>query len=232
MIGMDHLFDASPRADRSGRIYGVVVGVVTNIEDEDHLGRVKVRFPWLSDADESNWARIATPMAGAQRGMFFLPEVDDEVLVVFEQGLVSRPFVIGALWNATDKPPVTSDADNNVRSITSRSGNVIEFSDNEGEGAKITIADKARGNTIVIDAKKSTVTITSAGDLAIKAEGNISIETSSGDLVMKAKNITVEGSGNTAIKATQQASMEASSGIAITCSAGVSVNNDALKVIG
>src|SRR4051812_31769405 len=100
MMGLDSDSDTSARAERTGRIYGVVVGVVTNNQDKEGLGRVKVKFPWLSDADESNWARIATPMAGASRGVFFLPEVDDEVLVVFEQGLVSRPYVLGGLWNA------------------------------------------------------------------------------------------------------------------------------------
>ena len=78
------LFDTIRRAagesDRNDRIGGVVVGVVTNNQDPDGLGRVKVRFPWLSEEHESHWARMVTPMAGNDRGFYMLPEVDDEVL--------------------------------------------------------------------------------------------------------------------------------------------------------
>src|SRR5262249_43235482 len=68
------------------RLKGVMVGVITNNQDPDGMGRVKVKFPCLSDDEESHWARIAAPMAGKERGIYFLPEVDDEVLVAFEHG--------------------------------------------------------------------------------------------------------------------------------------------------
>src|SRR3972149_536693 len=86
-------------------ISGVVPGIVTNNQDPDGLGRVKIKFPWLSDDNETDWVRIATLMAGGQRGGFFLPEVGDEVLVAFEHGDINHPYVIGALWNGVDKPP-------------------------------------------------------------------------------------------------------------------------------
>ena len=73
-------------ADGADRFHGVVVGVVTNNQDPDGMHRVKVRFPWLSGEDESHWARVAAAMAGNDRGAYFLPEVDDEVLVAFEHG--------------------------------------------------------------------------------------------------------------------------------------------------
>src|SRR5262249_39229390 len=95
------------------RFYGVVVGVVTNNQDPDDMHRVKVRFPWLSkdtERVESNWARVAAPMTGRGRGQYFLPEVDDEVLVAFEHGQIDHPFVIGSLWNGQDTPP-DSNAD-------------------------------------------------------------------------------------------------------------------------
>ena len=76
------------------RLYGVVVGIVTNNQDPDGMGRVKVRFPWLSATEESWWARIAVPMAGKDRGAYFLPEVDDEVLVAFEHGEVRSPYLL------------------------------------------------------------------------------------------------------------------------------------------
>jgi uncharacterized protein involved in type VI secretion and phage assembly len=118
MSFFDLVNEAVQRESRSGRIHGVVVGLVTNNQDPDGLGRVKVKFPWLSDVDESSWARIAAPMAGKQRGACFLPEVDDEVLVAFEHGDMRFPYVLGALWNGQDAPPVTnSDGTNNVRMI-------------------------------------------------------------------------------------------------------------------
>ena len=99
------LVDTPEKEANLQKIYGVVIGIVTNNQDPDKLGRVKVQFPWLSNEDESFWARIASPMAGDKRGIYFLPEVDDEVLVVFEHGDMRFPYVIGALWNGQDSPP-------------------------------------------------------------------------------------------------------------------------------
>src|SRR5689334_2824184 len=109
---LGHLLAQSPGA---ARLFGVVVGVVTNIQDDQGLGRVKVKFPWLSDTDESHWARVAVPMAGHQRGFYFLPEVDDEVLVAFEHGSADYPYILGALWNGKDEPPASNgDGKNNL----------------------------------------------------------------------------------------------------------------------
>ena len=83
----------------------VVVGRVVNNKDTEGLGRVKVKFEWLSDLNESAWARIAAPTAGKDRGIYFLPEIDDEVLVAFAHGDVRFPYVIGSLWNGVDVPP-------------------------------------------------------------------------------------------------------------------------------
>ncbi len=98
------LDDQGPNPGAS-RMTGAVIGVVTNNSDPDGMGRVKLRFPWLTDSHESSWARVAAPMAGNNRGAYFLPEVDDEVLVVFEQGDMRFPFVLGSLWNGKDKAP-------------------------------------------------------------------------------------------------------------------------------
>ena len=95
-----HLLDVlSPSTHESGRVYGVVVGIVTNNKDPDNMARVKVRFPWLSDDEESWWARIATVMAGKNRGSYFIPEVDDEVLVAFDHGDMRFPYILGSVWN-------------------------------------------------------------------------------------------------------------------------------------
>ena len=102
MINTDGLRALLTPQARNDRFYGVVVGIVTNNQDPENMHRVKVRFPWLSNDVESNWARVAAPMAGKGRGAYFLPEVDDEVLVAFEHGQVDHPFVVGCLWNGKD----------------------------------------------------------------------------------------------------------------------------------
>ena len=104
------------------RIYGVVIGIVTNNNDPKSQGRIKVKFPWLDQKYESEWARLASPMAGKNRGLYCLPEVEDEVLVMFEHGDVRRPYILGALWNGKDAPPAENDkGENNLRLLKSRS---------------------------------------------------------------------------------------------------------------
>ena len=96
---------ADRAADRADRFYGVAVGQVLNILDPLFLGRVQVRLPFIDDADLAPWARVAVPMAGIGCGHYFIPTIGDEVLVAFEHGDTSVPYVIGSLWNATSRRP-------------------------------------------------------------------------------------------------------------------------------
>lgn len=155
------------KADENDRGRGVMIGIVTNNKDPEGLGRIKVKYPSLDDIDESPWIRIAAPMAGEQRGFYCLPEINDEVLVAFEQGDIHRPYMLGVLWNGPDKPPrpnnsiVGSDGKVNKRIIRSRSGHEIILDDTDGQ-EKITIVAK--------------------GDLIIEATGKIIIKGASIDL--------------------------------------------------
>lgn len=198
----DLLIDPEEREATTSRIYGVVIGVVTNNEDPEGLGRVKVKFPWLSDEDESDWARIATLMAGNERGMYFLPEVEDEVLVAFEQGDVRFPYVIGALWNGKDKPPATNeDGKNNLRVIKSRSGHVIRLNDEAGKET-IEIIDKTEANSIVFDAANNTIAITADGDITLSA--------SQGTIKLEGQNIELKSSADTKIESGAGMNLKAS----------------------
>lgn len=123
-------------------INGVVIGLVTAVNDN---GMIKVKYPWLDDP-ETDWIRIATTMAGSDRGTFFMPEVDDEVLVAFEHGFTDHPYVVGFLWNGKDKPPKD---DKNVRRIKTKSGHIVEFDDNASR-EKITIKSKG-GHVVELD---------------------------------------------------------------------------------
>jgi uncharacterized protein involved in type VI secretion and phage assembly len=171
---MSHsLFDVLSSGNQQGseKTYGIVVGIVTNNQDPDKLGRVKVKFPWLSDDQESWWARIASPMAGAGRGAYFLPEVNDEVLVAFEHGDMRFPYVLGALWNGKDAPPTTNDdGQNNIREIKSRSGHIVRLDDTKGQ-EKIEIIDKTGSNSFTVSSSDNTITLTCNGRMKLQAVG-------------------------------------------------------------
>jgi uncharacterized protein involved in type VI secretion and phage assembly len=137
---------------RTNRMYGVVSAVVSDNHDPDGRGRVKLKFPWLEENAESDWAKVATLMAGKDRGSVFLPEPGDEVLVAFEHGDVHHPFVLGALWNSEDTPPETNaNGKNNIRKFTSRSGHELIFCDDgEQQCEKVELHTKA-GHKILLD---------------------------------------------------------------------------------
>jgi len=198
---------------RGKRIEGIVLGVVADNKDPDGLGRVKIRFPWLDDGYQSTWAPVATLMAGKERGAFFLPEVNDEVIVAFDQGDIDHPYVIGALWSIKNKPPESnSDFKNNIRKIKSRSGHEIILNDDQNKGnieiktkaghnillddssgkEKMEIKDKS-GNSISMDSTKNSINISSQMKLSIKAK-DITIE-SDGTMNIKAgATLTIKGS--------------------------------------
>lgn len=188
------------RASEQGRSLtaGVVIGIVTNNSgDPDGLNRVKVKFPWLGDLNESFWARVATPMAGGNRGVYFLPEPDDEVLVMFAHGDVRFPYVIGSLWNGKDTTPAdNTDGENNLRMIRSRSGHVIKLNDENG-AETVEIIDATGKNSIVID--------TATNSITISADGNIKLAAPNGTITLAANSIDIEAThtgklvGNTSL---------------------------------
>lgn len=197
--------------DNSSKINGVVTAVVTNNKDEEGMGRVKVTFPWLAENDESHWARVATMMAGNDRGIYFLPEVGDEVLVAFEHGDIHYPYIVGSLWNGKDKVHETNDdGKNNLRVIKSRSGHKVILDDTEGN-EKITVIDKTEQRTIVIDSKEKTIDIRNEdGQINIFAGDDINIETKKNLNIKTTQNTKVEASSNIEMKATSNVNLKAS----------------------
>lgn len=189
-----------PRA-LSDRIFGVTVGIVTNNQDPDGQGRIRVKLPWLSNEEESFWARVLTPMAGNDRGFYFLPEVDDEVLVAFEHGRAEFPYILGSLWNGQDAPPESNDdGENNMRTIKSRSGHIIRLNDTDGE-EKIEIIDKSESNQIIIDTAENTVTIV--------ADSDITIQTGNGKLILSGNGIEIKSQAEVKVEAGSDMNLEA-----------------------
>lgn len=158
-------------------IKGVAIAVVTNNQDPENMGRVKVKYPWRNNEDESYWARMITFMAGNERGGYFLPEVEDEVLVAFENGDIDHPVILGALWSGKMKPPENnSDGKNNRRLIKSRSGHLVILDDTDGS-EKIEIIDKTGNNLLRVDTASNTIEISSNKDIKLNAsQGKISLE--------------------------------------------------------
>jgi uncharacterized protein involved in type VI secretion and phage assembly len=186
--------------DQKGRIYGVAVGIVSNNKDPENLGRVRMKFPWLSDDHESDWARMASPMAGGGRGAYFLPEVEDEVLVAFEHGDVRFPYIVGGMWNGQDAPPSNnSDGNNNIRVIHSRSGHMIRLDDTDG-GEKIEIIDKTGSNSVTIESASNNITITCTGTLKLQADQGIEITSQAGVKITANTTLDMEASADTTIK--------------------------------
>lgn len=221
------MFNDDRESLAGGRVEGVLLGIVTSNQDDKKLGRVKVKFPWFTE--ESYWARVATLMAGKDRGTFFLPEVGDEVLVAFDHGDMNYPYVIGALWNGEDKPPETNDdGKNNLRKIKSRLGHELIFNDEENKGKieiqtkaghkiilddsdgkeKVEIKDKSGDNSVLMDSAQNSIVVSSkkieikSGSNSIlidSAQNSIAIS-SQMKLNIKAQTIEIEAGGMMTLK--------------------------------
>jgi phage protein D len=209
------------RQEPMKRWHGVYPAMVTDNNDPDDTYRVKVKFPWLDDSFVSDWARVVAPDAGPDRGFYFLPEIDDEVLVAFEHGDIHKPYILGRLWNGQDAAPkpnseIISGGPVNERIIKSRSGHTILFDDTDGsEMIKIFTKSEDGGHTVTMednDSKKlminsvnEAVTVTidgNEGTLVIKTDGDITIESK--------ENITIEATKSMTLNAGQDLKMEAS----------------------
>jgi phage protein D len=180
---------------QESRIYGVVVALVTNNVDPDDLGRVKLKFPWLGDDYESDWARLVQLGAGPDSGAVWLPEVNDEVLVAFELGDVSRPYVVGGLWNGRDKPRLGDGLTDNGkvkrRGFVSRKGHRVVLLDGDDKSgvALLTADSKLR---ISLNETKTEIHVKSDGTIVIESTGDLSVKSSA--------NVNVEASGNLTLK--------------------------------
>jgi phage protein D/phage baseplate assembly protein gpV len=238
-----------------GRIPGIVNGLVMDNVDPEGLGRVKCILPFLGVTEEgpviSNWCRLASPMAGMQRGFFCVPNIGDEVLLAFEQGDINFPYVIGAVWNTEDRPPIPGQeaviGGDVVKHVfkSGIAGHTLTFDDTPGmmqielktpmqhtivlggEPPGITITDPAQ-NTIQINEQgitirsMTTMTINAAASLTIESEGAVSINCATFSL-------TAEGTA--VIEATGGIDMSSGAGSVVVMSGGVSINEGALMVL-
>jgi len=185
-----------------GRWYGVSPALVVDIKDPDNQGRVKVSLPWSPDAKGASyeaWARLATMLGGNNRGSWFIPDVNDEVLVAFEHGDPRRPYVVGGLWNGRDQAPESMDgAGNNYKKVLrSRNGVKVTLDDQDGQeklvletpgGQKITLKD-GPGAVEIVDSNGNSIKLESAG-ITINASAKVTVSAS--QVAVSAGMVTVD----------------------------------------
>jgi len=219
---------------------GAVLGVVTNVKDPEDVGRVKVRFPTLGKEAESDWARVVTPGAGPDRGFDLRPEVDDEVLVMFDRGDSRTAFVLGGVWSAKSKHPDAKVVDDGVvtkRLWTSRVGHSISISDGKKGAA---VGDKTRFVEIKLGDKKTYamisedgITIEAAKDKPLKlVAGDASITLNAkGEIEIKAKAVKIDAEGELAAKA-KAVTLKGATGVKIDGGTALEAKAAQVKIVG
>jgi uncharacterized protein involved in type VI secretion and phage assembly len=187
---VDVIVDERVADGLGGRWYGVYPALVTDIKDPDGQGRVKVTLPWSADtggAKYEAWARLATFMGGNNRGSWFVPDTNDEVLIAFEGGDTRRPYVIGALWNGSDKAPESMDGGgkNYKKVLRSRNGVKVTLDDTDGQekfiaetpgGQKVTLKD-GPGNVEIADSNGNSIKLEPSG-ITITASAKVTVTAS------------------------------------------------------
>ena len=213
-----------------------MTGIVTSNNDPEKLGRVQVKYPWLPKMNSSElsscWARLTFVGGGADRGIVFLPEVNDEVLLAFENGDMSSPYVLGVLYNGKDKLPKGTaeliDAGTkkvNQRVIVSRSGHKIIMDDSSGK-EMITIQDKTGKNKIEIDSTKNEFKIISEGKLDLQSKGDLTL-TTDGKLTLKAKqNMSASTDAAMELKAQKTINVNATQSATIKANQSVEISGN------
>ncbi|MCX6225284.1 MAG: phage baseplate assembly protein V [Bacteroidia bacterium] len=179
--------------------------VVTDNNDPDKLGRVKVRFFWQATGAESPWIRIANAHAGSDSGFFFIPEVEEEVMVGFESGDAEKPYILGSLFNGKRKPAGSwGSSGNDVKAIRTRSGNTIELIDKKGNEEIIIYQENDKSAALHISMASGSdpkLNIFSKGKLIIEAS-SIEIKTSSGSIEINSKGkVLLKGATDVKVEA-------------------------------
>ena len=200
---------------------GVVTGTVKSLDDPDKMGRVQVTYHWMSEEEPtSNWARISVPMGGKDRGVQFMPEEGDEVLVAFEHADQRFAYVIGFLWNGEDTQPRDEPAKRVIKTV---SGHVLEFDDTE-DAEKVSLLFKGDKPRVVLDEKTMTIETASGHILKMDDDGSVELKFGGGDpsIVLAEDTITITADSDNSI-------VISTSGITITGST-VTVVGDPIEL--
>ena len=237
-------------------ICGSQRGLVFDNADPEGLGRIKVQFGWQQAMGTTTpWIKMATPYSGSEKGFYFIPEIEEEVLVGFEGNDPERPYIQSAGFNKTANSTF-ADPDNNIKAIKTRSGHLIQFNDTDGEES-ITITDK-NSNKILLNTKDSSISITAPNNLSltadtidIKAKNALTMKSEEATIVIDAKesidleslasNIDIAAKNSLKMKAEQNVQLEselsevnitAKTDVNIEGTASTNVDSDIVNILG
>jgi uncharacterized protein involved in type VI secretion and phage assembly len=197
----------------SSKVYEALIGVVTDNKDPSKLGRVKVKLAILSEQETTFWVPIVMSGAGKNRGWFFIPEPEDEVLVIFEHGDLNRPLIIGSLWNGKDTPPSDNKTGkNDQRMIKSRGGSKVTLDD--GDNPTIVLEDGSGKGRITIDSANNKIIIEAL-------EGDVCFQCPTGDMKIVAKSIELKAKENVEVHAGSTMAWASDQSVKISGSSGV-----------
>ena len=234
------------------RQWNAMVGIVTNNKDPKDWGRVKVKLPWMDSDAESWWARVAGVGGANERGLYVLPEINDEVLVLFEEGDVNRPLVVAGLWNGQDAPvrPIgeaLKGSKVNQRIFQTRVGHYLLFQEEDHASIKV---ESAGGHVVLIDDDDKKIEITTTGghklvldDQEKKIEAKtarghqvlmddqgfkIEIKTTMGNVITlndQSNSITIKSLGNINVEAMMGMTLKANTSMSIQSMGTMSIQS-------
>jgi type VI secretion system secreted protein VgrG len=199
------------------------MGIVKKVDDEGKMGRVKVDLLWHDTDQTTPWIRVSQLMTGADRGVYFVPEVNEGVFVDFEFGDPDLPFVTGSFHRKKDAlPGPLFNKDNNIKGIITRGGNHILINDESGKET-IKIFNKDNKNEIDLSLDGDTT-------ITIKSEGKINIEAKD-TITMKAKKIEFTADEEWKVKA-GKSEIKNDQGMEITAGTELKIQSTSVKVKG
>jgi uncharacterized protein involved in type VI secretion and phage assembly len=170
------------------RFFGIVNGIVTDVEDKDgKQGRVKVQFPWFDNQMETEWCRVRQFYAGSGYGSFFIPEKGDEVLVGFIQGDMRSPVILGGLYNGKDLPPSYRSSAQDQKMIRTKGKHELLFDDTQGS-ERVRVKSNG-GHTVDLNDFQKKVTVQSSGGQTVEMDDSAKTITVS----TNGKSVTVNG---------------------------------------
>jgi phage protein D len=242
LLGLTSLGASNGHASAGGApINGVVVAIVTDNNDPNDIARVKLKFPWLDDNYESDWARLAQLGAGPNSGALWIPEVNDEVLVAFEHGDIRRPYVVGQLYNGVDKPNEGSGLFDNGkvkrRGFISRKGHQFIFFDDASKAGiafissdgKLKISLNETNSEIHIESQGK-IHVESQKDMIFESQANLNLKAGQGLKVEAGTNLDLKAGSGATLDGGGQLEVKASGQVKVT-GAMVDVNSGALQVM-
>lgn len=212
------------------RYYGVAEAIVTDNDDPEHEGRVKLRFPWFDDSMESEWCRVRQLYAGNDYGTFFVPEVGDEVIVAFVHGDMRLPVVLGGLYNGVDKPPSFREGtDKDQKLVRTKGGHEILLDDSQA--ARRVRLKSSAGHVVDLNDQEQNITVESQGGHSVLLDDRgqkLTVKTSAGQSVLLedgGAKVTIQTSGGQSI--TLEAGQIKLSATSIILSGNVKLGGDA-----